>query len=95
VANDQAVPYNRVLRMKLIANRTISPSMSIACPVDLEHRAPEVSMKNTWLLLAGILRPSLGYELADNQRTGNDVLSTRQESFSGQRMSSVPSEGQY
>jgi hypothetical protein len=36
-----------------------SISMSTACPDDLEHRAPEVSMKKTWLLLSGLLMPGV------------------------------------
>lgn len=33
------------------------PSTSMACPDDLEQRAPEVSIKKTWLFAFGSLKP--------------------------------------
>lgn len=33
------------------------PSTSTACPDDLEQRAPEVSIKKTWLFAFGSLKP--------------------------------------
>lgn len=47
--NDQTVLYIYCKILQQMNDADVAPSISIACPDDLEQRAPDVSMKNTWM----------------------------------------------
>jgi hypothetical protein len=72
VTKNETVPCDRMVNAEGWVRSSDLPSTSMACPEDLEHKAPEESMKKTWL--SGPGRPIAKYRY-QRPRVHNSVPS--------------------